>query len=112
VAGRALGHASSYLFSSAVCVVLLRRRLSGIDGRRIWATLVRVIPAGVLTAAAAYGTSRLVGEVLGTDLVGEQLVQVVLAVAVGLLVFAATALIFGIEEADEVRGAVLRRFRR
>jgi putative peptidoglycan lipid II flippase len=112
VAGLALGHASSYLFSSAVCVVLLRRRLGGIDGRRIWATLVRVIPAGVLTAAAAYGTSRLVGEVLGTDLVGEQLVQVVLAVAVGLLVFAATALIFGIEEADEVRGAVLRRFRR
>ena len=33
VAGLALGHATSYVFSSAVCLILLRRRLGGIDGR-------------------------------------------------------------------------------
>jgi putative peptidoglycan lipid II flippase len=112
VAGLALGHASSYLFSSAVCVLLLRRRLGGIEGRRIAATLVRVIPAGALTAMASYGTSRLVGALLGTDRIAGQSLQLILALTVGLLVFAAGTLIFGIEEADELKGAVLRRFRR
>jgi putative peptidoglycan lipid II flippase len=112
VAGLALGHASSYLFSSAVCVLLLRRRLGGIDGRAVAGTLVRVIPAGALTAIAAYGTSRLVGALLGTDGIAGRSLQLILALTVGLLVFAAGTLIFGIEEADELKGAVLRRFRR
>jgi len=112
VAGLALGHATSYLFSSAICVLLLRRRLGGIDGRRIAGTLARVIPAAVLTALAAFGASKLVGALIGTDRTGDQLLQVVAAVLVGLLVFGAGALIFGIEEADEVKVALLRRFRR
>ena len=112
VAGLALGHATSYLFSSAVCLAILRRRLHGVGGGEIAATLVRVVPAAVLTALAALGTAEALERLVGVASLATQILQVGLSVLVGLLVFAATGLIFGIQEADEVRAAVLRRVHR
>jgi putative peptidoglycan lipid II flippase len=111
VVGLALGHATSYVFSSIVCVLLLRRRLDGIDGGAIWHALARIVPASALTAVAAFGTAQLLGHVVGVATLPQQVLQVVAAVLVGLLVFGASALIFGIREADDVRAAVLRRMR-
>jgi putative peptidoglycan lipid II flippase len=112
VAGLALGHATSYVFSSTVCLMILRHRLGGVLGREILATLARVLPAAALTALAALGTAALLASTIGVATFPAQLLQVSLAVTVGLLVFGASAFIFGIQEADEVRAAVLRRFRR
>jgi putative peptidoglycan lipid II flippase len=112
VAGLALGHATSYVFSSGVCLILLRRRLRGVEGGAIWATLMRVVPAGVLTALAALGVAELLERTVGVASLALQIVQVGGAVLTGLLVFAASASIFGIKEVDEVRTAALRRFRR
>ena len=112
VAGLALGHATSYVFSFTVCLMILRRRLGGVGGREIAATLARVVPAALLTGLAALGTAALLEAVLGTAGVAAQILQLALSVLVGLLVFAVTALIFGIQEADEIRAAVLRRLRR
>ncbi len=112
VPGLALGHATSYAFATAVCLILLRRRLGGIDGRRVVRTVVRVIPASVAAAGAAFLASEGVQSLLGSDAgTAGQLVQVGAAVGAGLLVFVASTLIFRIEEADEVKDAVLRRFR-
>ena len=112
VAGLALGHATSYLFSFTVCLAILRRRLRGVGGREIAATLARVVPAGLLTGLAAAGTAAALERALGVGSVSGQLLQLGLSVLVGLLVFVVTALIFRIREADEVRVAVLRRLRR
>ncbi len=112
VVGLALGHATSYVFSSAVCLILLRRRLRGIEAASVVATLSRVLPAGALSALAAFGVAELLEHTLGVATLPLQIVQVGAAVLTGLLVFAASAFIFGIQEVDEVRGAVLRRFRR
>ncbi|MEO8293022.1 MAG: murein biosynthesis integral membrane protein MurJ [Actinomycetota bacterium] len=111
VVGLALGHATSYLFSSVACVVLLRRRLAGIEGRAIAHALTRIVPAAVLTGLAAFGTSELLGRLVGVATLAQQVLQVGTAVLAGLLVFVAAALIFGIREADDVRAAVLRRLR-
>jgi putative peptidoglycan lipid II flippase len=112
VPGLALGHATSYVFGTAVCLFLLRRRLGSIDGRHVLRTTLRIIPVSLLAAGSAWlvsqGLHRALGPSIGT--VGE-LVQVTAAIAVGLLVFVASALILRIEEADEVKDAVLRRFR-
>jgi peptidoglycan biosynthesis protein MviN/MurJ (putative lipid II flippase) len=112
VVGLALGHATSYVCSSAACVVLLRRRLHRLEGGAILATLIRVVPAAALSALAALGVAELFEHTLGVGTLPLQLVQVLGAVLAGLLVFGLSALIFGIQEADEVRVAVLRRFRR
>ena len=113
VPGLALGHATSYAFATVACLVVLRTRLGGIDGTRIVSTLVRVIPASVLAAGAALLASRAVNDVFGGG-TGTllRLVEVSTGVVVGVLVFAGSTLIVRIDEADEVKDAVLRRFRR
>jgi putative peptidoglycan lipid II flippase len=112
VPGLALGHATSYAFATAVCLILLRHRLGGIDGRRVARTVVRVVPASAAAAGAAFLASQGVQALLGSDggTLGR-LVQVGAAIGAGLLVFVASTLILRIEEADEVKDAVLRRFR-
>lgn len=112
VPGLALGHATSYVFATAVCLILLRRRLGGIDGRRVVHTVVKVVPASAAAAGAAFLASEGVQRLLGSDAgTAGRLVQVGAAVGAGLLVFVASTLILRIEETDEVKDAVLRRFR-
>ena len=63
-------------------------------------------------AGAAFLASEGVHSLLGSDAgTAGRLVQVGAAIVAGLLVFVASTLIFRIEEADEVKDAVLRRFR-
>jgi putative peptidoglycan lipid II flippase len=113
VAGLALGHATSYVFATVVCLVVLRDRLGGIDGTRITATLARVIPASLLAAGAAFLTSRSIQHAFGAGAGNvRRLAEVSGGVVAGLLVFAVSTLIVKIDEADEVKNAVLRRFRR
>jgi putative peptidoglycan lipid II flippase len=109
VVGLALGHATSYVFSAAVCVLVVRRRLGGVDGAAIVHSLARIVPAAALTALAAFATSELFGRLIGTATLVQQILQVGAAVLAGLLVFGVSATIFGIREAADVRAAVLRR---
>ncbi len=112
VAGLALGHAASYLFATAVCLYLLRGRLGSIDGKRVLGTVLRVIPASLVAVGAAFlayeGIRRAVAAPNGLFAL---VLEVGVAVVTGLLAFVLSALIFGIQEADEVKNAVLRRFR-
>ncbi|MDP9328075.1 MAG: murein biosynthesis integral membrane protein MurJ, partial [Actinomycetota bacterium] len=66
VVGLALGHAMSYLFSATVCMLLLRRRLGGLDGEAIARALARIVPAAGLSALAAFAASELLGRLVGT----------------------------------------------
>ncbi len=111
--GLALGHATSYVFATVVCLVVLRKRLGGIDGARILATLVRVIPASLLASGAALLASRLIRHAFGSDTGNlSRLAEVSGGVVAGLLVFAISTLIVKIDEADALKDAVLRRIRR
>jgi hypothetical protein len=65
-----------------------------------------------MSAAAAWLAAEGVARVLDVQRPLMRLVQVVAGVAAGVLAFAAGALIFRIEEADEVRRALTTRFRR
>ncbi len=111
--GLALGHATSYAFATLVCLAVLRKRLGGIDGTRIVATLARVIPASLLAAGAALLVSQGLRHAFGSQTGNlSRLAEVSGGVLAGLLVFGVSTLIVKIEEADEVKDAVLRRFRR
>jgi putative peptidoglycan lipid II flippase len=111
VPGLALGHASSYVFGSLVLLVLIRRRLGRIDGRRILASLGRVVVVGVVTAAAAWVVAELFERWLGISTLGAQAAQVLSAVVVGLAVFLASAAALRIEEVGMVRRQVTARWR-
>jgi putative peptidoglycan lipid II flippase len=112
VPGLALGHATSYVFASIALFLLIRRRIGGIGGRRIVVSLARVVVAGVATAATAWVVAEAFDAWLGTTSLGTQAVQVLGAVAAGLLVFVASAAALRIEEVDMVRKQILSGFRR
>jgi putative peptidoglycan lipid II flippase len=103
VAGLALGHALAYVFAAIALLVPIRRRLGGIDGRRIVGSLGRVLVAGLVTAGAAWLVAEGLERWLGTTTLGAQAVQVLSAVMVGVVVFVASAAALRIEEVDMVR---------
>jgi len=107
----ALGHAVSYVFASAVGLALLRPKLDSLDGRRVSATIARAVPAAAITAGIAWLVATGLGATVDTQLVVGRLVQVGLAVAAGIGAYLLAALMLGMEEVDEVIGAVRRRFR-
>jgi putative peptidoglycan lipid II flippase len=112
VPGLALGYAASYVVGTAIMWWLLARKLEGADTRRIAGTIGRTLGAAACTAAAAWVAAAAVTAVVDLNRPLLRLLQVGLGVAAGVLAFAAGALIFRIEEADEVRRALATRFRR
>jgi putative peptidoglycan lipid II flippase len=112
VQGLALGHASSYAFSTTVAVVLLRRRLRGIDGARIARSLVGIALGALAAGGAAWGVWRGLASIAGSGSIGALLLEVVAAVVAGVLAFLTAALMVRIEEVDELRRQLRARWRR
>src|SRR5207302_344854 len=65
VEGLALGHATAYTFAAIAAAVILRRRLGGLEGRRLGLALAQIGLGGALAGAAAFGVSRAVAAMLG-----------------------------------------------
>ncbi len=112
VRGLALGHATAYTFGSFTLLVLIRRRLGGLDGRRILSGLSRTFLAAGITAAVAWVASRAIGGWVDTGTLGGQAAQVLGAVVAGILAFVASALMFRVEEVDVVRRQLAARWHR
>jgi len=112
IPGLALGFSASYAFGSIALLVLIRRKLGGIDGDRLLAGMSRTLVAAGVTAAAAWAVAREMAATMGTRTFGAQAAQVGAAVAAGLLAFTVVALILRIEEVEMVRGQLAARWRR
>jgi putative peptidoglycan lipid II flippase len=112
VRGLALGHAIAYTFGSIGLLALIRRRLGGLDGRRILSGLSRTFLAAGVTAAVAWLVARGIGEWVGTGTLGGRTAQILGAVAAGILAFVASALMFRVEEVDVVRRQLAARWHR
>ena len=112
VQGLALGHAISYAFGSIALLLLIRRRLRGIDGARVLGTVGRTLLAGAATAATAWLVARWLGTTLGTATLTEQTLQVFSAIAAGVVVFVGASTAMRIEEVDAVRRHLVARWRR
>ena len=108
--GMAFAHATSYLVGAGVLLFLLRRRLGPIDGARIASTAVRATIASIASAAAAVAVVE-VWDLPPDAGVLTQAIQVGAAVGAGVLVFLISALILRVTEVDDLRKAIVRRFR-
>ena len=112
VRGLALGHATAYAFASVAALVLLRRRLGGLDGDVVWPSIGRAFVAALATGGAAWTAARAMGHIVDPASFGGTAAQVLVAVAAGLLVFALAARILQMDEVDSVRRHLLARWRR
>jgi putative peptidoglycan lipid II flippase len=108
--GMALAHATSYAVGASVLLLLLRRRLGQIGAARILRTSAKAAAAAVASGVAALGVVE-AWEVGAVTSVPVQAAQVGAAIVVGVLVFLVSALILRIGEVDDLRKAVVRRFR-
>ena len=110
--GLALGTSITALLNAAAQLWLLRQRLSGIEGRTIALSFVRVLAASLVMAVVAWGADRMLLQWLPGDSLPWQALRLalVIALAVGALVAASAAL--RIPELAEALAMVRRRIRR
>jgi putative peptidoglycan lipid II flippase len=101
-AGLALSISLAALASAAALFELLRRRLGGLDGRRIVSSLTRIAGASALMAAACLGTRK-----LGLGHASTLLVSLPLGVAV----FYAAARALHVPELEALQNACYTAFR-
>jgi putative peptidoglycan lipid II flippase len=109
--GMALAHAASYVAGSAALFLLLRARLGAIGGRAIARTAAKAFVAAAVAASAALGVVAAWPLPSGGSLTVAA-ARVGAAILAGMLVFLLAALILRVEEIDDLRTALLRRWRR
>jgi putative peptidoglycan lipid II flippase len=111
-AGLALGTSIAALVNAGVQILLLRKQLGGIDGRRIAGAFVKMSIASVMMAAAAWGAERYLRELLPGASILVQLLRVGGAIAIAIVVLVGAASLMRVQEFAEARAMVLNRFRR
>ncbi len=108
VAGITLSTSLVSTFNFFALMLLLRRQVGGVDGRRVAFTAGRSVMAVVALSLAAYGGWWLLDSLLGRS-VPAQLVSVGAAYALGLSAYAGTARLLRMPELKEIVRIVRRR---
>jgi len=110
--GLALGTGIAAIFNSVVLLWLLRRRLAGLDGRRVFVSLAKIAVASAAMGVAAQVTDAWLTAL--TPAGGElaKMLRVAGSIAVALLVLAASARLLRIQEFNEATSRVLARLGR
>jgi putative peptidoglycan lipid II flippase len=109
--GLALGTSIAALFNAAGLLWLLRRRLGGLDDRRILTSFSRIAIASLAMGAAALLIDGLLSQWIGGDEFLSQAFRLALTIVFALLVLAAAAHLLRIREFREAIALVLKRNR-
>lgn len=112
VPGLGLAHALSYLLAAGLGGELLRRRLGGIDGRRLAWSHLRIGAAAAVTGAASWGIAEAIGRSVDTHRLAGSLLQVGAAITGGLMLYAALSAVLRLEEFRPLMRMVTGRFSR
>jgi putative peptidoglycan lipid II flippase len=110
--GLALGTGLAALFNATTLFWLLRRRLGGLDDRRVLVSLTKIVAAAAVMAAAAWGVEHGLSGAWPSDHALARMVRVALAVGAGLVTLAASARLLRLEEFGTAFGKVTARLLR
>ena len=99
--GLALGTSIAALANGALLMVLLRRRLGGIDGGELFATLLKITVAASVMALAAVAAERAMLTLAPGDGIGAQAGRLTASILFALITLGATAKVLRIREFDE-----------
>ncbi len=114
--GLALGTAVAAIFNAGALLWLLRRRLDGLDDRRLAASFVKILAASVAMGVAAWWTDHGLQSMLPAGSFAWKhidlylAIRLVSAIGVGVAVLIASARLLRIAEFDEAASRILRRF--
>jgi putative peptidoglycan lipid II flippase len=107
--GLALGTSIAALFNAAGLLWLLRRRLDGLDDRRLLSSFSRIAMASAVMGAAALLIERLLSQWIAGDAFLSQALRLALTIGFALVVLATTAHVLRIREFREAIALVLKR---
>jgi putative peptidoglycan lipid II flippase len=110
--GLALGTSITALLNATAQLWLLRQRLSGINGRVIAVSFVRVLLASLVMAVMAWTADRMLLQWIPGATLPLQALRLALVIALSVGALAAAAAALGIPELGEAIAMVRRRFRR
>jgi putative peptidoglycan lipid II flippase len=110
--GLALGTSIAAIFNAGLLMFLLRRRLDGIDGRRVLGSLVRIAAASALMGLAATAADTALGSWLPGDALLLDITRLTLTIGVALVVLAAAAHALRIREFRQGVALVARKLGR
>ncbi len=109
-AGLALGTGLAALVNAGLLFWFLRKRLGGLDGRRVSVSLGKILIASTIMAIAAWGMEYGLSQVWQGEDVFHRFVRVMSAVGMGLATLAISAKLLRLEEFERALGRVLGRF--
>jgi putative peptidoglycan lipid II flippase len=107
--GLALGTALAAMFNAGALLWLLRRRLDGLEGRRITIAMMKIVAASIAMGAAAYATATWLAAAWPSTSTLVRLVHVFGAIAVAVAVLAGAARLLRIEEFESAVSRVMTR---
>ena len=110
--GLALGTSLAALLNAGVQLILLRRELGGIEGRRVTVTLVKIIVASVVMAATAWASDVWLVQLFPDASLLAQGLRVAGSILIAVIVLALAATILRIHEFEEARDMIVGRLRR
>jgi putative peptidoglycan lipid II flippase len=107
--GLALGTSLAMLVNGLALLVLLRRRLGGLEDGRLALTFARIVIAALVMAAVSAGAERLAGDVMPGAGTLIQAVRLGAAITAGLAALAGAAKLLHIREFDSAVAGVRSR---
>jgi putative peptidoglycan lipid II flippase len=109
--GLALGTALAAMFNAGMLLWLLRRRLGGLEERRVLIAFVKISAASGAMGIAAFLTSSWLASPMPLTNSLSRAIQLGTAIGVGVVVLVAAARLLRLAEFDEAFDRVLRRVR-
>jgi len=108
--GIALSTSMVCFFNFLILLEILRRKLKGVEGRRMLVSLAKISLASVALGFVAFYGWKLTALALDSSVVG-QILSLGVGISLGLLVYLGAALLFRIEEIQTVQELVLVKLR-
>jgi putative peptidoglycan lipid II flippase len=109
--GLALGTALAAIVNASLLVVVLSRRIGGVDGARVAGSFARIAAASVAMAATAYYAEAWLHHLAPAPSIAMRAARVLGAITLGMTVLAVSAWALRIEEFRQATSRVLSRFK-
>jgi putative peptidoglycan lipid II flippase len=109
--GLALGTALAATFNAGALLWLLRKRLDGLEGRRVVIAFVKIACASIAMGFAAHYTSQWVAARMPPAGTLWRAIELTASIAVGIAVLVGSVRVLRVAEFDEAFSRVLRRLR-
>jgi putative peptidoglycan lipid II flippase len=109
--GLALGTAMASLVNAGLLMILLSRRIDGVDARRVLETFMKIAIASAAMGAASYWTQGWLARTAGSQSDITRAIALAGAIAAGVVVLVVAAKLLRLAEFEDALSAVLRRIR-